>query len=93
MSRHKYSYPDTSGNKSKVRKIDAFQAMIIRAEYSAGKRGKEHAWRWKISGCHYNRIGRREYWVQTTSYRLTEVNDEKHLHSNIARFEATDDEA
>ena len=54
----------TDGNYHTNRKLDEFQAMVIRAEYDSGKRGKANAWRWKISGAHYNRIGRREWWVK-----------------------------
>lgn len=55
-------FQNTTGNSSRVRKIDSFQAMVIRVEYSCGKRGKAHAWRWNISGAHYNRIGREQFW-------------------------------
>jgi len=63
-------FQNTTGNNHPNRKIDNFQAMVIRAEYEAGKRGKEHAWRWKISGAHYNRIGKKQYWVKRVNYKL-----------------------
>ena len=55
----------TTGNLSRVRKIDEATALKIRAEYQAGKRGNDRAKKYGISAVQFNKIGRKAAWSQS----------------------------